>query len=320
MTYPGPSTYPGAAASTTPGGSTGGGSTPGTPVPVQTTWSSPGGEISVGFNYTTWPPRAELAINWPGATTVTVTRQDPAEAWPVRYAEPATLDASGKWTGYDYELLPGVASSYTIKSAQKATTVSVTTGIFNVPAQWQTALIHPQAPSLSVPIRLYEGTGATVVRSSRQASLAVLGRARPVVITDVRSSPSTQLVIWCETAAEADALDTILADGSALRLVCDPRLGWNVNPAYIAVGDASSARALPALATLPDRFVTLPYVEVDRPAGSLVGTTGSSGGTGGTGTGSGFWTYAAAEAAYSTYAAAEAAFATYADAELDKVR
>lgn len=310
-TYPSSTLYP----SATGTGSSGGGTPGGSGAPVATTWSSPGGELSIGFNYTTTPPRAEIAINWSGATTVTLKRQEPAELLPVRYAEPATLDSSGKWAGFDYEVPYGVSVTYTITSAQKTAPVSVVTGVFAVPRKWETALIHPQAPSLSMPIQLAAGSGTTVKRAARQASLVVLGRKRPVVVSDVRESSSSQLLVWCDTAAERAGLDAILADGSALRLACDARLGLDVPSSYIAVGDQEVNRPDAAFGSLQARLVTLPYVEVDRPSGAFRGTPGNTGGTG-----SGFWTYDTAKAAYSTYAAGQAAFATYADAALDRVR
>jgi hypothetical protein len=312
MTYPGQNSYPGA--NTYPGIPSGtpdaGGGAPSAP----TQWSSPGGELTVTFNTTTFPPRAELKVSWPGASTATITRTDPSnEQFPVRLAEPALLDGSGSWSGADYLLPYGVGVTYTLTSAQMTSSPTVVTGVFDVPVGWQAALIHPQAPSLSAPIILKADALADELRPARQTALVVMNRNRPVVVSDVRGAPSSTLTVWCDTEQQVQALNGVLADGSALWLACDARLGLAVPQVYVAIGDQNKGRPREAPGDFQGRTITLPFQEVDRPAGKFRGGTAGEGG-------SGFWTYAAAQARYPTYAAAQASYGSYADAALDRVR
>jgi hypothetical protein len=287
---------------------------PGDPF-TSVTYSSPGGELSITLDPESTPPRAEIQISLPaGTATATLTRTDPSgEQWPVRTAEPAQLTTTGAWSGFDYELPYGTTMAYTLNAPGLSAPVVVSTGVFNVPPAWQSALIQPAAPSLSVPVRLYTGTTGTVTRSARQASLAVLGRARPLVVSDIRQARSAQLVVWCDTLDERDALTTIVADGSALRLACDPRLGWDIPQCYLAIGDVAEARAVADFPAQPFRVVTLPFLEVDRPI-----TASPAGTTGGTTGGGEPWTYTRLDATYATYSELDAAYLTYADLALNR--
>lgn len=296
--YPGTDVYPGV---------------PGTvsqPAPdpyAPQTYVSSDGVLSVTLDPEASPPRAEITINWVGVASATLIRTDPnGETLPVRTAEPATL-TSGAWSGFDYELPYGVGITYKLSAAGQTTEPSVITGVFNVPPAWRSALIQPAAPVLSVPIRLHEGTTATVTRAARRASLAVLNRARPIVVTDVRESRSAQLVIWCDTLDERDGLDSLIADGSALRLACDPRLGWDVPQCYVSIGDVTEARAVPGMPDVAYRIVTLPFLEVDRPVTAPPAGVVSVD-----------WTYDQLNAIYTSYDQLNAAYANYANLDLNR--
>lgn len=283
-TYPGPTTFPSTVASTEP---------PAVP-----------DLLTVTLDPTSRPPSAQLVVNWPAARSVTITRRDPdSQKWPVRLADPAQLDGSGGWVGIDYEPGYGVPISYDMTSPQvPGVIVHVDAGVLTVSAEWQSALIHPGAPALSIPVELHEGTLNTVVRSIMQSKVKVMGRPRLVVLSDVRQAPVSQLVIRAESPQERDALNGILADGQTLKLACDPALGFDVPQTYLAIGESSEARWIPSLGTDPVRLVTLPFDEVDRPAGGFQA----------------IWNCAEVLAQYSTIVQVELDFATCADLVLGR--
>jgi hypothetical protein len=290
VTFPGPSTYPGPAtfpvALTVP-------EPPPTPDP-----------LTVTLDPTSRPPSVQLVVNWPAASTVTILRRDPdGQQWPVSLADPARLDGAGVWVGIDYEPAYGVPISYDMTSDEvPGVIVHVEAGSLVVPREWQSALILPGAPPLSVPVELYEGTLASVARPIVQSKVKVMGRPRLVVLSDTRQAAASQIVIRAETAQERDAVNGILADGQTVKLACDPALGFDVPQTYIAMGDASEDRWIPNLGTDPVRLIKLPFDVVDRPAGGFQAV----------------WNCATVLAQYSTTVQVELDFATCADLVLGR--
>lgn len=248
---------------------------------------------------TSRPPSAQLVVNWPAASTVTVLRRDPdGQQWPVRLADPAQLDGKGGWAGIDYEPSYGVPISYDMTSDDvPGVIIHVDAGVLVVPREWRAAFVHPGAPQLSVPIELYEGTLNTVVRPIVQSKVKVMGRPRLVVLSDTRQAPASQLVVRAETLQERDALNGLLMDGQTVKLSCDPALGFDVPQTYIAIGEASEGRWIPDLGTNPVRVVTLPFDQVDRPAGGFQAV----------------WNCGSVMAQYATIVQVELDFATCAD-------
>ncbi|MET9480945.1 hypothetical protein [Streptomyces sp. NPDC006638] len=109
----------------------------------------------------------------------------------------------------------------------------------------------------------------TWTRAARQGVRQVRGRARPVVISDVRSSRTGSLTLVTETDADVDALWWVLDPGGPLLLQWPP--GWGERDMYVSVGDVSAAPVV-ELATYTDRTWVLSLTEVDRPVGGMAGS------------------------------------------------
>ncbi|GIF16546.1 carbohydrate binding domain-containing protein [Actinoplanes teichomyceticus] len=213
------------------------------------------------------PPRVLLQLEYIGATSATIVRTDPdGTSSPVRLAEPATLDGSSQWVGYDYESWFGAATTWT------ATT---STGAFiSAPATLTVAdiwLRHPGVPSLSQKVD-FQGEG-TPVRGVVQAVLQPLGRATPIVVSDgVRKAKQGTITIRTKTDAEADALLALLKDLSQLLLDIPPekQYGSTLRHQYLSIGELTESRLRPDYYPHPWRIWTAPYVAVGRPAGGIV--------------------------------------------------
>lgn len=129
-------------------------------------------------------------------------------------------------------------------------------------------LKDPGLPARSV--RAVVGTPMpTWTRSARQGVNAVRGRARPIIISDVRSSRTGSLVLVTESPAERDALWWVLESGSTLLLQWPPE--WQQQDMYVSVGEVPEAPIVD-FAEFTDRTWVLPLTEVDRPVGGIAGS------------------------------------------------
>ncbi|BDM70606.1 hypothetical protein HEK616_40930 [Streptomyces nigrescens] len=106
-------------------------------------------------------------------------------------------------------------------------------------------------------------------RSARQGNFAIRGRARPIVISDVRTSRTGTLVVTTETTEEATALWWTLETGNTLLLQWPA--DWGLTDMYVQVGDVTESR-ISTYAGHSDRSWSIALTEVDRPIGGLVGS------------------------------------------------
>ncbi|MFF1684504.1 MULTISPECIES: hypothetical protein [unclassified Streptomyces] len=106
-------------------------------------------------------------------------------------------------------------------------------------------------------------------RSARQGVNQVRGRARPIVISDVRSSRTGSVTLVTHTEEERDALWWVLDSGRTLLLQWPP--GWGERDVYVSIGEVTEAHVT-ELAEHSDRAWTLALTEVDRPFGGIVGS------------------------------------------------
>lgn len=106
-------------------------------------------------------------------------------------------------------------------------------------------------------------------RAARQGVNTVRGRARPIVISDVRSSRTGSVSLVTQSEGERDALWWVLESGSILLLQWPP--GWGERDTYVSVGDVTEGH-ITELAEHSDRVWTLALTEVDRPIGGIVGS------------------------------------------------
>lgn len=239
------------------------------------------------------PPRTLLQLTYTGQTSALIMRTDPdGNDRPVRLGEPATLDGSGSWTGYDYEQWLGEPSTYTATTDAGSLTAGPVT--LDVDQTW---LRHPGVPSLSLAID-FQGEGQPV-RPVNQAVLEPLNRRTPIVVTDGRRRAKRgTITIRTATSNEADALLALLDDTAVLLLDIPPSRPLNMDPhQYLSLGDLTEDRRRPDYYLDPHKIWTAPYIVVDRPAGGLQAER----------------TYDTVLADYATYTAAKAAYATYGD-------
>ncbi len=217
------------------------------------------------------PPRVVLDLVMsdlsPVPTSATITRLDPdGNTRAVRQADPATL-VSGTATVFDYESQFGAAVSYTATAGgTSVTSNSVTLDPANA---W---LRHPSIPSLSLELpRVHEDTDGQRTYASTRSVFTPLGRATPIVLTEgVRRSPETTLIVHTVTLAEKRRLIDLVRGEAVLLLTTPPAFGWDLEHEYVSIGDVTVARLPGSWGELPNRYVTLPYTVVDRPAGGVI--------------------------------------------------
>jgi len=238
------------------------------------------------------PPRVLLNLTYTGQTSATIVRNDPdGSQTPVRLAEPATLDGSGSWVGYDYESWFGSSTTYTATTAAGSLTSSAVT--LNVADVW---LRHPGVPSLSQLVD-FQGEGQPV-RAVTQAVLQPLGRATPVVVSDgQRKAKTGTITLRTKNDTEHAALLGLVDDVTPLLLDVPPAklFGADLTHQYLALGDLTQNRLREDYYPHPWRIWTAPYIVVGRPAGGIQSQR----------------TYATVLAAQATYQAVLTRYATY---------
>jgi hypothetical protein len=212
------------------------------------------------------PPRILIELTWTGQTSATIVRTDPdGSQTPVRLAEPATLDGSGSWVGYDYESWFGQWTRYTATSA--AGSITTSTLSLDVTDVW---LRHPGIPSLSMQVD-FQGDGAPV-RPVVQAVLEPLGRNFPVVVSDGRRKAKRgEITLRTKSDAEHTALLALVDDAVPLLLDVPPGKGFgaDLTHQYLAIGDLTQSRLRPDYYKDTWRIWTAPYIVVGRPAGGI---------------------------------------------------
>ena len=104
-------------------------------------------------------------------------------------------------------------------------------------------------------------------RKRRQTVLEPLGRADPVVVSDVRSSPRGKVVFVTFGDEHAERLETFLED-TVVALLQIP--GNRFGSKYVALGDTTDAPATPKRWTTTSRWET-DWLQVAPPARGFVG-------------------------------------------------
>lgn len=214
------------------------------------------------------PPRVRLDVTdtgTPNLFATTVTRNNPdGSLGIVRTADgnPLTLTTSGTdrvGLIYDYEAPYQAAVSYSSIESPTVVSAQVTVPEDRV---W---LIHVGVPAMSLPISV--ASFDRRVRSVQRGVFYPMGRENPVVQTDGRrKGVESSLDVRVRDLGDLAALESILADAATLLLNVPATLGWGIPACYIAVGDVSEERLID-YAGDTNRYVTLPYVVVDAPAG-----------------------------------------------------
>ena len=213
---------------------------------------------------------------------VTVTRDGASEAWEFVEVQ-RSIDAGTTWTDVrgatyvdstgnattftvtDYETPNGQATLYRARATYLSSGLPIT-GSWTTSASisWASDLTWLKAPTdPTLNMTLCMSARMPYRRNRRSGVFQVLGRAAPVVVSDVRSSRSGSLIVETDTTDEADDLVALL-DGSPIVLVQFPP-EFDIDDKYIAVlSDEELFRSM--VAGNVWREWSIEYVEVNAPA------------------------------------------------------
>lgn len=172
----------------------------------------------------------------------------------------------------DYEAPLGVEYRYYVKVWTGSTYQAATSDPVTLPEPDDTTVIikDPGLPARWAEAVVSKGGMPDWTRSARQGINAVRGRARPVIISDVRTSRTGTMTLVTETREELDAMWWLLETGNTLLLQWPSE--WGERDVYVQVGDVSEAHVV-EYAGYQDRSWTVPLTEVDRPVGGITGST-----------------------------------------------
>jgi hypothetical protein len=204
--------------------------------------------------------KVTVTLEWAVARAFIVRVTPDGRSVPVRNAEPATLTA-GTVVLDDFECPLDTVVYYVARSLESEDTV--TSADVTLASDARMWLKHPGRPVLNINIVL-----ALTPDRARELAATIqpaLGRRNVVSVTDGRRhGPTAELTLRTTTIAQANALRTILDDGSPLLLQAPD--GYDIGSVWIQpmeFGEKWLIRYLPD----ERRVWTLSFATVDRPAG-----------------------------------------------------
>lgn len=198
------------------------------------------------------------------ANTVSVVRNNPdGSTSPVRGATNQPTGGATVLAFFDYEapLDQTVTYGLTVDSNPAVTSAPV-----KITTDGQTFWLKNVAQeSLSVKVQV--SSMSPIARRARiLATYPVLGRANPVIISDVRSGREGTMVLNTANLMDAEALIALFAQGNALFFQAPASAAFK--DMYFMPKDVTETWLGVASAT--DRFFEVPFVEVDSPTDALV--------------------------------------------------
>ncbi len=207
------------------------------------------------------PGRARIEVRLDGFpdTPVTVHRVAGGVRRAVRAANPIR-PLGGTAFFFDYEAPFGVGARY--EASDGTSTITSSTVTVSTSRAW---LKNPAQPALNLPVRLAEIPARE--RPRRRVVFEPLGRADPVVVSDVRSTARGQVTLITFTDAEADDLLNTLG-GTAVALLQIP--GNRFGSRYLALGNVTEA-PLVAKRWVQAAGWETEWIEVAYPPGGQVG-------------------------------------------------
>jgi hypothetical protein len=212
-----------------------------------------------------------------GVTGATISRQDPAgNVQVVRNGDPANT-TSGSWSGEDFEAPLDVAMTYyawnavTPSATPIGTSSAVTVSSATLLAAGDNAWLgHPGKPSLNKAVLVREFKLGT--RASRATTHNIIGRATPLAQSLRRSAYNGTVTLRVTGEDELADINTLLDDGQVLLMRAPASyIGWGSR--YLQIGDVEYEPL--TRAGTEDRYhLTMPWIEVARPAGLAQGGVG----------------------------------------------
>lgn len=166
----------------------------------------------------------------------------------------------------DYEFTAGVPNTYVLRAYAGALLLG-TVSVVITPVLTSVWLKNVARPYLNRAVTV--AGFSDVALPARGAVFDVLGRRRPVAVTEVRGSRRYELTLAAVDAVEAEAIELALSFGDTVFL--HTPAGCAVPGSMHAyVGDVTVSRTA---ARGVRRYLSLPLTEVDGPAAEVVGAT-----------------------------------------------
>jgi len=192
----------------------------------------------------------------------TVERSTDQVRWTTVRGGAGITPVNGEISLDDYEFAADVENFYRA-GGQTASITPVLDGV------WLKSLARP---FLNRPVEVR--SFSPVVRRSRGGVFPIVGRSRPVAVTELHGSRQWTLELNARTREEADALDLLISTGE-VQFVHVPTTGRlaAVPGGYVALGD-TTAEVLPTL-DLQLQVISLPLVEVAPPGPDVIPAVGT---------------------------------------------
>lgn len=109
---------------------------------------------------------------------------------------------------------------------------------------------------------------------SAEQVYAILGRSSSVAVSQVRGWEVGRITVMTNTLADRTLMVNVMQPGRVL-LMRNPDMNYPENNWYLAIGDVSETR-IHSDARKPLRSWGIPFVRVERPAGLIEGSTGTT--------------------------------------------
>jgi hypothetical protein len=213
------------------------------------------------------PRRVRLDVSGlTGADTFSIVRVQQDGEVPVR-GETDRVVLGDAWVAYDYEYPLGADQGFAyVVETTTGTTVERSSPTATIVVEsddvWLRDLFRPER---SVVLRVVSLDDLGY--EQRAGSFYVIGRANPVVVSDVRAGFAGTMEVATLDSDERAALLAILVEGLPLMLQLDSK--YDVPTSYVSVGAVVEHRAS-AYGDEPARTWDLPLTQIDRPALALV--------------------------------------------------
>lgn len=208
-----------------------------------------------------------------GADHAIVERSSNGITWDTVRGGTAAEVSSGTVRLDDYEWPPGETLTYRLRLFDAADVALGTLSGTISPTLSTVWLKSPARPFLNRAVTVVDFSD--VGRAARGEVVAVLGRALPVAVAQLRGSRTYELTLRAADQAEVDALDLFLSFGDTVYLHVPDGCVVPASGSFW-VGDITERR--PPKHDSPARYFVLPLTEVAAPDASIVGATATCAG------------------------------------------